>query len=40
VGTDFEVPFFIFQGDTDAVTPTAAARAYFDAITAPARSSC
>jgi pimeloyl-ACP methyl ester carboxylesterase len=35
LGTDFEIPFFIFQGDTDAVTPAAAARAYFDEITAP-----
>jgi pimeloyl-ACP methyl ester carboxylesterase len=35
LGMRFDVPFFIFQGDTDAVTPTAAARAYFDEIEAP-----
>jgi pimeloyl-ACP methyl ester carboxylesterase len=31
----FEVPFFIFQGDTDLPTPTAKAKEYFDAIEAP-----
>lgn len=35
LGTDFAVPFFIFQGDSDVVTPTTAAKDYFDAITAP-----
>lgn len=35
LGTRFEVPFFVFQGDTDAITPTAAAKAYFDGIEAP-----
>ncbi|MFF1820534.1 alpha/beta fold hydrolase [Kribbella sp. NPDC058245] len=35
VGTDFAVPFFILQGDSDAVTPTSAAKDYFDAVTAP-----
>lgn len=35
LGTEFQIPFFIFQGDTDAITPTARARAYFDSVTAP-----
>lgn len=35
LGMRFEIPFFIFQGDTDAVTPTAAAHAYFDELEAP-----
>ncbi|MFN0223811.1 alpha/beta fold hydrolase [Paenibacillus sp. KR2-11] len=35
LGTRFELPFFIFQGDTDTLTPTAAAKAYFDEIEAP-----
>ncbi|GHO51843.1 alpha/beta fold hydrolase [Ktedonobacter robiniae] len=35
LGARFEIPFFVFQGDTDAITPTAAAKAYFDALEAP-----
>lgn len=35
LGRRFELPFFLLQGDTDAVTPTAAAKAYFDGIEAP-----
>jgi pimeloyl-ACP methyl ester carboxylesterase len=35
LGTRFEVPFFIFQGESDAITPTAAAKAYFDELEAP-----
>jgi pimeloyl-ACP methyl ester carboxylesterase len=35
LGTRFELPFFIFQGDTDIITPTATAKAYFDEIEAP-----
>jgi pimeloyl-ACP methyl ester carboxylesterase len=35
LGTDFAVPFLLLQGDSDAVTPTAAAKEYFDAVTAP-----
>ncbi|QBD76170.1 alpha/beta hydrolase [Ktedonosporobacter rubrisoli] len=35
LGMRFEVPFFIFQGDTDAVTPTAAAKKYFDELEVP-----
>jgi len=35
LGMRFEVPFFIFQGDTDAITPTASAKAYFDELEAP-----
>src|SRR5690242_13669449 len=35
LGTRFDVPFFVFQGDTDAITPTAAAKTYFDTLEAP-----
>lgn len=35
LGRRFEIPFFVFQCDTDAVTPTAAAKAYVDGIEAP-----
>jgi pimeloyl-ACP methyl ester carboxylesterase len=35
LGMRFEVPFFIFQGDTDAINPTALAKEYFDKLEAP-----
>jgi pimeloyl-ACP methyl ester carboxylesterase len=35
LGMRFEVPVFILQGDTDAITPTASAKAYFDELEAP-----
>ncbi|KRF20050.1 alpha/beta fold hydrolase [Paenibacillus sp. Soil787] len=35
LGLEFDIPFFIFQGDTDSMTPTALAQAYFDDIRAP-----
>ena len=35
LGMHFEVPFFIFQGDTDAINPTALAKEYFDELEAP-----
>lgn len=35
LGMRVEVPFFIFQGDTDAITPTAKAKEYFDEVEAP-----
>ena len=35
IGREFELPFFIFQGDTDIITPTQTAKAYFDEIEAP-----
>lgn len=34
-GFDFEVPFFIFQGEGDIITPVASARDYFDHVQAP-----
>ena len=34
-GLQFEVPIFIFQGDTDILTPTELAKAYYDEIEAP-----
>ncbi|MCX4526412.1 MULTISPECIES: alpha/beta fold hydrolase [unclassified Streptomyces] len=36
-GTVFEVPFFLFQGDSDVITPTERARAYFDDVKAPVK---
>ncbi|WP_030302821.1 alpha/beta fold hydrolase [Streptomyces katrae] len=36
-GTRFELPFFIFQGDRDVITPAGRARAFFDEVEAPAK---
>jgi len=36
-GTRFEVPFFIFQGADDVLTPPGLARAYFDDVIAPVK---
>lgn len=35
LGTRYELPYFIFQGDTDLVTPTATAQEFFEDIDAP-----
>lgn len=35
LGRRFELPFFMFQGDSDLITPVAAAKAFFDEIEAP-----
>jgi pimeloyl-ACP methyl ester carboxylesterase len=35
IGTDFAIPFFVFQGASDNVTPLAPVKEYFDSITAP-----
>jgi pimeloyl-ACP methyl ester carboxylesterase len=35
LGTRFEVPFFIFQGAKDNVTPVAPVREYFESISSP-----
>lgn len=35
VGTSFKLPFFVFHGDKDIVTPTALAQSYVDMIEAP-----
>ncbi|MFK9092101.1 alpha/beta fold hydrolase [Bacillus salipaludis] len=35
LGLRFEVPIFIFQGDTDILTPTELAKVYYDEIEAP-----
>ncbi|MFJ8163675.1 alpha/beta fold hydrolase [Streptomyces sp. NPDC096136] len=37
-GTRFEVPFFVFQGELDVITPAARAQAYFDAVDAPVKA--
>ncbi|HEY0107710.1 MAG TPA: alpha/beta hydrolase [Rhizomicrobium sp.] len=38
LGTDVAVPFFIFDGAQDSVTPVALARPYFDSIRAPQKA--
>lgn len=35
IGTDFALPFFVFQGALDRVTPVQPVQAYVDSITAP-----
>jgi pimeloyl-ACP methyl ester carboxylesterase len=35
LGPRFDVPFFVLQGESDALTPTAAAREFFDTVEAP-----
>jgi pimeloyl-ACP methyl ester carboxylesterase len=35
IGTDFAIPFFVFQGAMDRMTPVEPVRAYVDSITAP-----
>jgi pimeloyl-ACP methyl ester carboxylesterase len=37
LGTRFEVPFFIFQGENDVVTVTSLAKEYFEEVDAPAK---
>lgn len=37
-GTRFEVPFFVFQGALDVITPAARAKAYFDEVEAPVKA--
>jgi len=36
-GTHFEIPFFIFQGEDDVLTPPSQAKAYFDDVIAPVK---
>jgi pimeloyl-ACP methyl ester carboxylesterase len=36
LGTRFEVPFFLFQGESDVITATSLAEEYFQEIEAPA----
>ncbi|WP_327253333.1 alpha/beta fold hydrolase [Streptomyces sp. NBC_01244] len=36
-GTRFEIPFFVFQGEHDVLTPVAAAKAFFDEVEAPVK---
>jgi pimeloyl-ACP methyl ester carboxylesterase len=38
LGTSFSLPFFIFQGDADVLTPTALAQDYFATVTAPTKA--
>jgi pimeloyl-ACP methyl ester carboxylesterase len=35
IGNRFELPFFVFQGDSDILTPTATAKTWFDEIETP-----
>ncbi|AZM90475.1 alpha/beta hydrolase [Streptomyces sp. W1SF4] len=37
-GTTFRIPFFVFQGAQDVITPAARAKAYFDAVDAPRKA--
>ncbi|MCD2469500.1 MULTISPECIES: alpha/beta fold hydrolase [unclassified Streptomyces] len=37
-GTTFDLPFFIFQGDQDVLTPTHLAQRFFDDVHAPVKS--
>ncbi|MFG2566901.1 hypothetical protein ACGFR6_15830 [Streptomyces sp. NPDC048567] len=36
-GIDFALPFFVFQGAHDVLTPPGPARAFYEGITAPAK---
>ncbi|MDH6138199.1 proline iminopeptidase [Kitasatospora sp. GP30] len=36
-GTDFPIPFFIFQGDGDVLTPPQPAKRFFDEVSAPVK---
>ncbi|MET9958566.1 alpha/beta hydrolase [Streptomyces sp. NPDC006326] len=36
-GTRFEIPFFVFQGDRDVITPPDRARRFFDEVEAPVK---
>ncbi|WP_433247516.1 alpha/beta fold hydrolase [Streptosporangium sp. CA-135522] len=36
-GTTFRLPFFIFQGEQDVITPATSARRFFDDVTAPVK---
>ncbi|WP_067703097.1 alpha/beta hydrolase [Nocardia jejuensis] len=36
-GTEFRIPFFVFQGARDALTPVEPARRFFDDVTAPVK---
>ncbi|WP_030277261.1 alpha/beta hydrolase [Streptomyces sp. NRRL B-24484] len=36
-GTSFDLPFFIFQGDQDVLTPTGRAKRFFDDVQAPVK---
>ncbi len=38
VGTRFEIPFFIFQGENDVITPPDLAEQYFDDVVAPIKA--
>ena len=36
-GTEFRLPFFVFQGESDVLTPPDAARRFFDSVSAPVK---
>lgn len=36
-GTEFRIPFFVFQGDGDVLTPPDSARRFFDDVSAPVK---
>jgi pimeloyl-ACP methyl ester carboxylesterase len=37
LGLKFDLPFFIFEGEADTITPPDLAKAYFDSVEAPAK---
>ncbi|MFD7846010.1 alpha/beta fold hydrolase [Nocardia sp. NPDC059764] len=37
-GTDFAIPFFLFQGALDVITPASSAERFFDDVTAPVKN--
>ncbi|WP_433665966.1 alpha/beta fold hydrolase [Nocardia sp. CA-136227] len=37
-GTDFAIPFFLFQGEHDVITPAQTAERFFDDVTAPMKT--
>ncbi|GAA1966599.1 alpha/beta fold hydrolase [Kitasatospora viridis] len=36
-GTEFRIPFFVFQGDQDVITPVEPAKRFFDQVSAPVK---
>jgi pimeloyl-ACP methyl ester carboxylesterase len=35
LGYEFQVPFYVFQGENDCITPISSAQKYFEKITSP-----
>ena len=39
LGYEFQVPFYVFQGENDCITPISSAQKYFEKITSPDKKS-